>query len=210
MHPPPEPTAAFNRALQRALKYEGGFVDHPADPGGATNQGVTQGAYDRWRTRQRLPTRSVREITPEEVRAVYHQDYWLAIGGDELAPARAAALFDAAVHSGVSRALGWDHASGGDWRLLTAARLAFMTNLETWPVFGRGWARRISSLIAEISEEERLQRLEEDITPAGRTLVVHDQTGTEVISIPITHDLLLRVTPTKAHIRPDPIGGTPA
>lgn len=185
-------------------------MDHPADPGGATNQGVTQGAYDRWRTRQRLPTRSVREITPAEVRGVYHADYWLAIGADELEPARAAALFDAAVNSGVGRALAWDHASAGDWRLLTATRLAFMTNLETWPIFGRGWARRIAALIAEIAEEERLEQLERDITTPTRTLVVHDQTGTEVISIPITHDLLLRVTPTKAHIRPDPIGGTPA
>lgn len=199
-------TPAFERALTRALRYEGGYVNHPADPGGATNQGVTQAAYDKWRTRQRLPTRSVREITPAEVRAVYHTDYWLAIGGDELAPARAAALFDAAVNSGVGRALAWDHAAAGDWRLLTATRLAFMTSLETWPVFGRGWARRIAALVSEITEEQRLTELEQGITTPARTLVVHDHAGTEIAAIPITHDLLLRVTPTKAHIRPD--GGT--
>jgi hypothetical protein len=41
--------AAFNRALEMVLHHEGGFVDHPADPGGATNRGVTQATYDAYR-----------------------------------------------------------------------------------------------------------------------------------------------------------------
>jgi lysozyme family protein len=46
------PSAAFEAALPFVLRWEGGFVDHPNDPGGRTNQGVTQKVYDDWRRRQ--------------------------------------------------------------------------------------------------------------------------------------------------------------
>lgn len=200
----PPSTEAFARALRRTLRYEGGYVDHPSDPGGATNQGVTQGAYDRYRNRHRLEPRPVKHITPDEVRAVYLEDYWRPIGGDQINAQRAAALFDAAVHSGVSRALAWDHEAGGDWRALTARRLAFLTNLTTWPVFSRGWSRRIAALIAELTEEERMLELEAGITGEERLLIVHDDAGAVAARVPIRTDLLLRVTPTRAYVRPDP------
>jgi len=53
------PSSAFETALPFVLRWEGGFVDHPADPGGRTNRGVTQRTYDAWR--QSWADRSRRE-----------------------------------------------------------------------------------------------------------------------------------------------------
>ena len=56
------PSAAFQSALPFILRWEGGYVNHPADPGGATNKGVTQKVYDGWRVRQGAGARDVRQI----------------------------------------------------------------------------------------------------------------------------------------------------
>ena len=61
----------FDTALAFALRWEGGYVNHPADPGGATNKGVTQRAYDAWRVRRGQTKRDVRAITGAEVHAIY-------------------------------------------------------------------------------------------------------------------------------------------
>ena len=56
------PSSRFDASLPFILRWEGGFVDHPADRGGATNKGVTQRVYDAWRARQGQAPRSVRLI----------------------------------------------------------------------------------------------------------------------------------------------------
>src|SRR5215467_3818504 len=71
------PSAAFEAALPFVLRWEGGFVDHPNDPGGRTNQGVTQKVYDAWRRRQGLPQRDVKMIEHDEVLAIYESGYWI-------------------------------------------------------------------------------------------------------------------------------------
>ncbi|MFZ5509356.1 MAG: glycoside hydrolase family 108 protein [Pseudomonadota bacterium] len=71
------PSAAFAQSIPFVLRWEGGFVDHPADPGGRTNKGVTQKVYDRWRARQGLAPRDVKFIDEAEVHAIYETDYWL-------------------------------------------------------------------------------------------------------------------------------------
>lgn len=83
--------------------YEGGFVNHPRDPGGATNRGVTQRVYDAFRRRQGVATRSVRHITDAEHDAIYFQQYWTPVRGDDLPSGLDATVFDFAVNSGVSR-----------------------------------------------------------------------------------------------------------
>ena len=95
---------AFRRALAFTLRWEGGYADHPKDPGGATCHGVTQAAYDARRRLCRLPTRPVREIDPQEVFDVYWQGYWKGAGCDELPPRLALAVFDTAVNFGPERA----------------------------------------------------------------------------------------------------------
>ena len=72
---------SFERALPVILRSEGGYVDDPQDLGGATNQGITQKTYNAWRK----PERPVREITSDEVSAIYKQRYWKAGRSDGLA-----------------------------------------------------------------------------------------------------------------------------
>lgn len=68
--------AYLDRALAWIFRAEGGFSDDPADPGGATNLGVTQAVYDEFRDSIRAPRQSVREITQEEARTIYTSRYW--------------------------------------------------------------------------------------------------------------------------------------
>ncbi|RZJ13057.1 MAG: hypothetical protein EOP39_02035 [Rubrivivax sp.] len=98
-------SSAFDAALPFTLRWEGGFVDHPADPGGATNKGVTQKVYDTWRRDHGQASRTVRELEDGEMRAIYEAGYWT--------PARCPALdspldllqFDTAVNMGIGRAV---------------------------------------------------------------------------------------------------------
>ena len=158
-------TTRFDRALPLILQHEGGYVNHPADPGGATNRGVTQRTYDSYRERNRRAPRDVRKITSAEVAAIYRGQYWNAVRADDLPSGMAYCVFDAAVNSGPGRAVRWlqacigatvDGVVGNETITLTAKadpvaligaycdiRLAFMKRLRHWPTFGRGWSNRV-------------------------------------------------------------------
>lgn len=97
----------FKRCLLFVLAREGGFVDHPADRGGATNRGITQATYDGWRDRQGLARQSVRLISDTELSAIYKRDYWDKVAGDDLPTPVNLVVFDAAVNSGPGRAVRW-------------------------------------------------------------------------------------------------------
>ena len=96
---------AFAEALPFVLRWEGGFVDHPADPGGATNKGVTQAVYDAWRSQQGQPQRSVRQIEDEEAHAIYESGYWKPARCPVLDQPLDVVQFDTAVNMGVGRAV---------------------------------------------------------------------------------------------------------
>ncbi len=96
---------ALESALKFVLRWEGGFVDHPADPGGRTNKGVTQKVYDAWRARQGRPAQDVKLIGDDEVHAIYASDYWLPPRCDKLAAPLNLVQFDTAVNMGVGRAV---------------------------------------------------------------------------------------------------------
>lgn len=98
-------TQGFHDALRFVLRWEGGFVDDPADPGGRTNRGVTQKTYDAWRDRQDLPSRDVLDIAEEEVEAIYRTDYWRAAACDRLEQPLDLVEFDTAVNMGVRRSI---------------------------------------------------------------------------------------------------------
>ena len=96
-------TVDFERALEFTLRWEGGYVNHPSDPGGATNRGITQVTYNQWRTQKGLPTREVRLIEEGEVRSIYWQFYWAPVEG-RTAPSWVqfrVCLFDTFVQFGV-------------------------------------------------------------------------------------------------------------
>lgn len=96
--------SGFTTALPFVLRMEGGYVNDPVDRGGATNKGITQATYSSWLSTQGRPSRPVREITDEEVEQIYHLCYWLPAKCDALPWPASAAVFDAAVNHGVSRA----------------------------------------------------------------------------------------------------------
>jgi lysozyme family protein len=95
-------------ALVFLLDEEGGWSDHPADTGGKTMWGVTQAVYDDYRTRlKKLQKQSVSKITKAEARELYDILYWRAAGCDRFPWPISYVTFDAAVNSGVSRAVRW-------------------------------------------------------------------------------------------------------
>ena len=158
----------YAKSLAQVLKYEGGKVDYPRDPGGRTAYGVTQATYDAWRKKQNLPTVDVFTISQADVAAIYRQEYWDRISGDNLPAGVDFAVFDYAVNSGVSRAakalqgvvgVAQDGQIGPATIAATKAyvamavtdqRLAFMKSLSIWSTFGKGWSARIADVKAQI------------------------------------------------------------
>ncbi len=99
------PSAAFESSLPFILRWEGGYVNNPNDPGGATNKGVTQTVYDDWRRKQGLPPRGVKQITDAEVQAIYDTGYWLPPRCNVLQQPLDLVQFDTAVNMGPGRAV---------------------------------------------------------------------------------------------------------
>lgn len=116
----------FERALGIILRFEGGKVDDPQDPGGRTAYGITQRTYDSYRDGHSLPRRDVWLIEPGEYEQIYRQMYWLAAHCDGLPWPLSLIHFDEAVNAGVSRAIlllqkSVGAATDGVWGPATAA-----------------------------------------------------------------------------------------
>lgn len=102
----------FADALALVLSFEGGYVNDPDDPGGATNKGITQKTYDAFRARDGKPKQAVLHIEPEEVERIYRRSYWVESGADTLPGKLATVVFDTAVNMGVKYARLYTLASG--------------------------------------------------------------------------------------------------
>jgi len=162
------PTDRFAGCLPLVLAHEGGYVNHPKDPGGATNKGVTQAVYDSYRRNRGVEPRSVREITRAEIRDIYRRQYWDMVNADDLPAGVDYAVFDYGVNSGPNRAVkdlqrllgvGVDGqvgqetieavrkaADADEVKLITDycnRRMRFLRSLRTWGTFGGGWKRRV-------------------------------------------------------------------
>ena len=99
--------ALFDKLFDRLIAHEGGYVNHPKDPGGATNKGVTQRVYDDYRRRNGLPTRDVRQLQEAERLNIFRGSYWNPIKGDQLPAGVGYVVYDGAVNSGVSQSVKW-------------------------------------------------------------------------------------------------------
>jgi lysozyme family protein len=159
----------FSRALSATLQFEGGYVNHPADPGGATNMGITQRVLADWRGRS-VTAADVKALTRAEAAGIYRRLYWEMVNCDSLPAGVDLAVFDYAVNSGVGRAsralqkvvgatvdgiVGRDtvaaaHAAGAAKVVaaLCAERRGFLRRLRIFTVFGRGWLRRVAAVEA--------------------------------------------------------------
>jgi lysozyme family protein len=161
----------FDKAFLETLKHEGGLVNHPRDPGGMTNLGVTKRVWEDYTGRQASET-DMRALTPEKVKPLYRERYWDRVRGDDLPSGVDFAIYDFAVNSGPARAVRFaqkiagatqDGAMGpktlakikeycdakGDEAFIQAytdARMDFLQGLSTFNTFGRGWTRRVNDV----------------------------------------------------------------
>jgi lysozyme family protein len=154
----------FEQCLALVLKEEGGYVNHPKDPGGMTNLGVTKRVYEAW-VGHEVDEATMRALGPDDVAPLYKKNYWERIKGDRLPVGIDYCVFDCAVNSGPSQAVKFLQvalnvvADGVVGSLTIAAaeqrdpaevieqfceeRLQFLQSLKTWPVFGKGWQNRL-------------------------------------------------------------------
>ena len=158
----------FELSLKKVIEHEGGYVHHSQDPGGRTNLGVTQRVWEEW-VGHPVGEKEMRSLTVEQVAPLYKRRYWDAIHGDQLPSGLDYCLFDTAINSGVGRAskfiqemvgVAADGAIGNktllaigqfkDVKMLIDEycdkRLDFLQKLKTWPVFGKGWGRRVADV----------------------------------------------------------------
>jgi len=154
----------FEESLAHVLKSEGGYVDHPKDPGGATNLGTTKKVWEEW-VGHEVTKDDIKSLTVADVTPLYKKKYWDAVRGDDLPRGVDFAVFDLAINSGVGRAskllqravgVAADGAIGPATLAAVAdanprelatkiceLRLAFLQALPTWETFGKGWGRRV-------------------------------------------------------------------
>jgi lysozyme family protein len=95
----------FDMAYAFTKKWEGGYVNHPNDPGGATNYGIIQSVYTEWRESKGLQYQHVSYMTPDEAETIFYENYWLATKCDEVGLPLNIVLFDTAVNFGVRGAV---------------------------------------------------------------------------------------------------------
>ena len=93
----------FNAALAHVLLFEGAYSNHPLDPGGATNLGITQAVLQSHRD-QPVSKDDVRTLTQQEAAAIYAKNYWELARCGSLPSGIDFAVFDCAVNQGVGRA----------------------------------------------------------------------------------------------------------
>ncbi len=154
----------FDTAFAELLGHEGAYVNHPDDPGGETNWGITVAV-----ARQHGYNGPMKDMPVWFAKKVYKAEYWDKVRAEEMPVEARYALFDAAVNSGTSQAIKWlqraiNVPADGVFGPVTlhavkmhepkelkakmlAQRLFFMTSLAHWPTFGKGWARRIAYLM---------------------------------------------------------------
>ena len=168
----------FEFAMRLLLRHEGGFVNHPSDPGGMTNLGVTKAVWDA-HTGKDASEADMRALTPEAVQPVYKARYWDAIQGDALPYGLDYCMFDCAVNSGPGRAIKllqyvlYTKVDGVLGKHTLAAlqradptgliedysqkRLDFLKSLPTWTTFAKGWGQRVSEVELEAKTFARNQ-----------------------------------------------------
>ena len=160
----------YHKCLELILHHEGGYVNHPKDPGGETNLGVTKRVYEEWGG-----TKEMVDLTVEDVAPIYEKNYWGRVKGDDLPSGLDLCVFDFAVNAGPGRAAKYlqsmigttvDGGIGpntlravGNYveevglqsaiENYQASSQDYYEQLSTFETFGRGWTRRVEETTAE-------------------------------------------------------------
>jgi|TARA_R100001126_G_C4777003_1_gene125237 lysozyme family protein len=157
----------YNKCLETILHHEGGYVNHPEDPGGETNLGVTKRVYE-----EHGGTKDMKDLTVEDVAPIYKKGYWDRMKCDEIPNGLDLCLFDFGVNAGPGRAAKFlqkiigttvdggigpqtlnalQQKIGGDddygisdiIKEYQSARQEYYEGLSTFATFGKGWTRRV-------------------------------------------------------------------
>lgn len=157
----------YAKCLEMILHHEGGYVNHPDDPGGETNLGVTRKVYEEWVGGCVGPD-AMKELTVEDVAPIYEKNYWARVKGDDLPSGLDLCVFDFGVNAGTGRAAKYLQTLVGataDGAIGPATlravnqyveenglaetiisyqenRLRYYQKLKHFKTFGRGWTRR--------------------------------------------------------------------
>ena len=160
----------YDKCLELILHHEGGYVNHPKDPGGETNLGVTKRVYEEWGG-----TKDMVDLLVEDVAPIYEKNYWGRTKCDDLPSGLDLCVFDFAVNAGPGRAakylqqiIGTTVDGGIGPNTLKAVynyveevgiqgmieeyqsgRQSYYEQLSTFETFGRGWTRRVSETTEE-------------------------------------------------------------
>ena len=156
----------FRDLIDRVLSHEGGYVNHPADPGGETKFGIAKRSY---------PALDIKSLTRDDAIGIYERDFWARVQGDRLPRQFAFQALDAAVNHGIGNAVRWIQRAAGvaddgvigpvtlaavrradaaDLVLnFNAERLEFYAKLQTFDTFGRGWAQRVATNLRYAAQE---------------------------------------------------------
>lgn len=156
----------FYTFIERILSHEGGYVNHPNDPGGETKWGIAKRSY---------PNVNIKALTREAAIEIYRRDFWAPMEKALVSDAVAYQALDSAVNHGMGNTVRFLQRAVGvadDGRIgpvtighlravnecdllmrFLAERLDFMTKLSVWPTFGKGWSRRIAQNLKYASED---------------------------------------------------------
>ena len=156
--------ANYDKCLETILHHEGGYVNHPKDPGGETNLGVTKRVYEEWGG-----TKDMKDLLVEDVAPIYRKNYWDKLKGDDLPSGLDLCVFDFGVNAGPGRAAKYlqtmigtvadcgigpntlkkvneyveKHGLEVTIRDYQNRRQGYYESLSTFETFGRGWTRRV-------------------------------------------------------------------
>ena len=154
----------FQRCLKIILHHEGGYVNHPKDPGGETNLGVTKRVYEDFGG-----TKDMKDLIVEDVEPIYKKNYWDRVKGDQLPSGLDLCVFDFGVNAGTGRAAKYlqqmiGTTPDGGIGPMTLKKLdeyikeeglentildyqqerqSYYQQLSTFDTFGKGWTRRV-------------------------------------------------------------------
>lgn len=162
----------FNQFINRVLSHEGGYANHPKDPGGETNWGITK----RTATANGY-TGSMRNMTRNQAIEIYRKAFWERYHADKMPDAVAFQFFDSCINHGYGNAARMLQRAAGvaddgvigqislnainampenDLLLrFNAERLSFYTRLSTFGTFGKGWVRRVAENLLHASKDNK-------------------------------------------------------
>ena len=160
----------YDKCLETILHHEGGYVNHPKDPGGETNLGVTKRVYEAWVMENDLSQKDMKDLLVEDVAPIYKKNYWDRVKGDDLPGGLDLCVFDFGVNAGTGRSAKYlqtligtvadggigpntlkkvaeyvdEHGIEATIKNFQKARQEYYESLSTFDTFGKGWTRRVN------------------------------------------------------------------